>query len=510
MIKALFLDFRKNWVKVLSIFVSVSLLAGWQAVFPHTFGDPDGWYHLGMAKLYETHGVSAEFPWLAYTTLKEHFFDQQHLYHLLLSLSPTVWWAKTLQVLAGTLLLFALQKILQKFNIRVNILILLLFLCLSSGFLYRLGLVKGGLFGTALFFWSIYTLLSKKYFWLFPISLLWLLLHGSFVLLAPLLASYIVFNYKSVQFNDFAHMLFYTVLGLAAGLLLHPQSQEVLGFLQVQLQVPLGGKHQIVVGNEWYGYSLQKLYTLSFPLAGFWAIALGYWLKSLKGRIRAVLERDTELVWLWSTSVFFFLFTLSSQRFVEFFAPLAALTVTTQIFSKKELITLNLLKELLKTYWHFATSVLILLMVVCYSFFTNITHAGKELLYSQDASLYEKAIKDIQNQSPKNALIFNTQWDQFPQLFYWNQKNYYVVGLDPLFMYEYDEALYWKWRKITDEDSSAWNRDTVYLTIKNDFGAKYIFLENFRNPKLLEYLKDQPQDFTLGIQDDYTTVFRVN
>ena len=70
---------------------------------------------------------------------------------------------------------------------------------------------------------------------------------------------------------------------------------------------------------------------------------------------------------------------------------------------------------------------------------------------------------------PPGSLVFNTDWDDFPQLFFWNSHNVYVVGLDPTYMSLYDPALYRLWRSIAN--GSVPNPSAP---IRERFGAQYV------------------------------------
>ena len=69
-------------------------------------------------------------------------------------------------------------------------------------------------------------------------------------------------------------------------------------------------------------------------------------------------------------------------------------------------------------------------------------------------------------------MIFNTDWDEFPFLFFFNTDNYYIVGLDKLYMIHYDEEKYELWRKIC-----SGRVEKPSETIWRDFGASYVIAD---------------------------------
>jgi hypothetical protein len=70
-------------------------------------------------------------------------------------------------------------------------------------------------------------------------------------------------------------------------------------------------------------------------------------------------------------------------------------------------------------------------------------------------------------------LIFNTDWDDFPRLFYYDPAHAYVTGLDPTYLYDKDPKLSKLYEQITlgeEEDPGPLIRDR--------FGARYVFTDN--------------------------------
>ena len=45
--------------------------------------------------------------------------------------------------------------------------------------------------------------------------------------------------------------------------------------------------------------------------------------------------------------------------------------------------------------------------------------------------------------------MFQTDWDDFPRLFFYNTASSYTIGLDPTYMERYDADMYAEWVRIT-------------------------------------------------------------
>jgi hypothetical protein len=88
-------------------------------------------------------------------------------------------------------------------------------------------------------------------------------------------------------------------------------------------------------------------------------------------------------------------------------------------------------------------------------------------------------------------------------LFYHNDKNYYIVGLDPTFMYNYDKNLYNLFADITMAKKS----NNLYQEIKNNFHASYFIVDEDR----LQLAKNLQNDgnFTKVYEDTDGSVYKL-
>ena len=48
--------------------------------------------------------------------------------------------------------------------------------------------------------------------------------------------------------------------------------------------------------------------------------------------------------------------------------------------------------------------------------------------------------------------MFNTQWEQYPFLYFWNSQNTYITGIEPAVMFVRDARRYWLWRHIANDE----------------------------------------------------------
>jgi hypothetical protein len=61
-----------------------------------------------------------------------------------------------------------------------------------------------------------------------------------------------------------------------------------------------------------------------------------------------------------------------------------------------------------------------------------------------------KAAMDfLQANSPEGSIVFTDDWDIFPAYFYYNHHNHYIVGLDPVFSYQRDPEMWWRYVSLS-------------------------------------------------------------
>ena len=98
--------------------------------------------------------------------------------------------------------------------------------------------------------------------------------------------------------------------------------------------------------------------------------------------------------------------------------------------------------------------------------------AQTSLRTSKSYLTYSGASVWLADHTPFGERVFQTDWDDFPRLFFYNSHNTYLVGLDPTYLSLQNPALYEQWVAVT--------RGKVALpstSILEDFGARYILTD---------------------------------
>ena len=121
-----------------------------------------------------------------------------------------------------------------------------------------------------------------------------------------------------------------------------------------------------------------------------------------------------------------------------------------------------------------------------------------DLRSDYDTRAIEKMMEFIQKDSQPGDIIFTDDWDCFGVYFYHNDKNYYIVGLDPKFTHERRPDLWERYVKVTrgqtpsTADVKMPPRDgrSAYIEkvsstiedIRDHFKAKYVIVDSDHKP----------------------------
>lgn len=490
--------------------------------------DPDTFYHLKMAELIRENGIVRDFLWTQFTTWNGGFIDHHFLFHIFLTpftlISPLVG-VKIATIAGGTGFVFIFYLILRELKIKwLWFWIPFLFLG-SAGFLFRLNLGRAQNLSLVFLFLGVYLLIKginlKRGLLLFLISFLYVWSYGGFILILIISG---IFNFveflKTKKFNSFKPFLA-AISGVLAGLIINPYFPKSLSFLKIQMfQIPFAASY-VKKGMEWDSVLLdwQGFLLDNFAVLIFFVIALFFLVypaikRVLKGfykRMASVLYNCQFLV----ITLFFLILTFKSQRFIEYFIPFAVLFVAI-VFSK---INFSLIKNSYFEHFKLSPNIARFFAISCFSLITSILLIVNLLLALWHLSGgwqnngFEKAALWLKQNTPKNSIVFNMNWGNFPQLFYYNTNNYYIVGMDPTFMYDYNQELYWLWYHITvdwsvcsQEQCVSKNQNTGEIVgiIKNKFHSDYLFIEKPSN--IPEKFNDQIEKV---FEDRQTIVYRL-
>ena len=472
------------------------------------FADPDSFYHARMGVLTAEQGAVRHFPWLPFTTLGQHYIDQHWLYHVLLVpfvtiLDPLVG-IKLATVFFAALLITTVIWFLQHYGLK-HAWVWGLVLLAATPFTFRMSLAKAPSVSLATLIIGIFLLFKGKRLASFFLAWFFVLLYGGFFVLIAAAGIYLAVSaiFDVVQHwswrgrvREFVHSPWWTAKGLrqyrplqvflcvlagaAVGTVANPFFPNTFNFLWEQaIQIGVVNFRSVIgVGGEWYPYLVTEFIGNNVVVIAPFVVAFILALV----RIRRTTNRSWTLVVL---ALFFTAFTLKSRRYVEYAVPFLALAAATLLHDVVDRRDWSTVKELIRDAWQrrrvmVALVTLYVLVSVPYIVARDQRTNYRNLTSGVNATHFQASATWLARHSQPGDVVFHSDWDDFPVLFYYDTVNAYIAGLDPTFLYRQDQERYWAWAKTTlgerrDNLAEAFNLfHTKWILIEKDHTAMHV------------------------------------
>ncbi len=460
-------------------------------------GDYDGYYHIKWSRiLWESlrHGnFPPQFVWLHLTTLNPHDYVDHHLLFHVFQIPFTFGdlrsGAKLSSVIFASLAVFSCYWMLLHFRIRYPLIWLLALLGCSAPFLFRLNMAKAPPFAITFLVIGIYLLFKKKYWPLIPLAFVFALTYDMVVLLilaAGLWVIVVAWTERRFEWRPLAWVL----LGTAAGFVINPYFPHNLQLFYEHLRVKLvASDYSTKVGNEWYPYSSWEF--LGNSIVACVAMVAGYIAFDPGDR-----QRSNQQLFLLLFSTALLIMIARWKRIAEYWPPFAvmfaAFSIQPWLLNARSAFT-NLPTDVLDELQPFLDRDDLAvsskeeenraLLRTVIGAVTAIALAAA-LVFNARATIYDIGMSERHDyfragaewqraNVPAGELVFNTDWDDFPRLFYFDPTHRYVSGLDPTYLYDKDPAL----SKLYDRITLGEEEDPGPL-IRDRFGARYVFTDN--------------------------------
>jgi len=457
-------------------------------------GDFDGYYHIKWARLiwenWRAKHFLPAFTWLPLTTLNAHDYVDHHLlFHVLLI--PFTWFrdlqtgAKVAAVLFATLAVFSCYWLVVRYEIRYRLIWLIALLACSAPFLYRLNMTKAPPFAIIFLVFGTHFLFKRKFWPLLPLAFVFALTYDMFVLLIVAVAIWtIVIGWTEERFEW--RPLTWVLLGSALGLVINPYFPHNLYLFYEHARVKItAGDFATKVGNEWYPYDTREFVINCYVALA--AMLIGYLTFDTGDRKRA--ERPLYFLIL---STLLMLMTARWKRFAEYFPPFAILfaafaleqfwrgrTVFTHLpqdvledlqpYLDRQQPTAAAKEERQKEAWRIVKLSLVGLALFL-ALLANAYRTARDIAESEPRDYYANGAAWMRANIPAGQMVFNTDWDDFPRLFFYDPTHVYVSGLDPTYLLDKNPQLSELYIKITTGDEE----DPGPL-IRDRFGARWVF-----------------------------------
>lgn len=517
----------KAGMTVFAIFFIIFLVG--QASIRGFWSYDDPYYHARHSALInETGNLTLVEPWLT-----RHFFnyaptDPWWGYHVAMAgfihfLGP-VWGSKVFSAGLAALIFAVFYSILRSNQAKRPWLWTALFWASSAPLLSRLLLERPHLLAPSALLLAWWFSVSKKYLALFILFLIYTLIYHQ----APLLLTVpmVVMAVECVLRRQLdLKLLIAGTGGILGGIILHPQSLNYVYVMWVGLWqifylrftgIDLGIGNELVT-MAFSAWLRSSLVPLIFYLTA-WAL-----LFALKDKWPGM-RRTSALYSLAAISGAWFLVALAVPRGGEYWLPFAWLFCVLTFHAVRQTDAGQEIKHSLqRTVWTKVTRPFVYTGVIGLIAINVFIVGGS--IKEQNADLFPEQVKAaaewLKDNTPSGSVVFYDNWSYWPLMFYYNQHNRYLNGMDPTFMYEYDPKLFWLWRNISQNGYVCDQEDgcleaspraqvrVVADVIRNQFQSNYILIYNEPQSPIYRTLSILKSDFQKVFGNEKFLVYQV-
>jgi hypothetical protein len=493
------------------VLVYLALLAyfGGISFIADGFSGNDSYFHIKYAWLLWKDGHLWDFPWLQGTLFRNGWIDHQFLFHLLLI--PFTWLgdlviaAKAAASFWAATAMFAAYLLIRSFGgsdaswRRFAWVWVIVLAAASPTMLFRLSTTR--VQSVSLLFLVVAILLMEKerYRWLLPLGFLYAWLYNGAIILLPVSALYMLTLMVSSRRLVWSTCL-YAGIGLVLGFILNPYFPDNLIFLWNHLLEYLLRPTPVPVSMEWKDYPSWILFDSS---RGAWVFMLiGILALSFQGRVMS--RRSLTFFFV---SLLFLVMLFRARRFVEYW-PAFAILFSASAIEESRLSLLALVesyfprigRERWKTFrMPFLSGLIVALSVAAV---ISAQRAMDGIRENDPVDRFTEATGWLKANTPKDAVVFNAQWDIFPDLFFHDHHNRWIAGLNEAFIYYLEPRLWYLYRGI----ATGTLPDTARY-IKRDFGADYL-LTLKQSKGITEATKNPDNGLELAWEDRQTAIYR--
>jgi len=524
----------------------------------------DTYLYIKLADIIKNEGLIREFPWLSAAVINENFMGLHFLYYILLIpftfLGSLVIGAKIASIFFLSLMIAVFYAVLKNLKLKFRYVWILLLLASSTYFLTRMNFARPLSFSVIFTLLIFFSLVKKNNLLLFAASFLFVWAHGSFPLSILLAFIFFFVNYIFKKELYYKSVLF-SLGGVILANLINPFFPNNLNYFSIYYlnPTPYFLTSQIA---EWQPIGLDDLLLsdatiliipfIILSLIYVFSLVIGFINKEKKlsvmprrslssepacpvgrdsdgksgkaiflaGVPRRRLQRgeDKEILiiisFLFLTSITFFIGTLLQGRFIDYWVPFSVMFIAFYFefiyfdFAKSDKIKRALEKIKFPKFFPKEDAKMALIcfvfIILAISIYNKASFVSQGYSHDSSKNIEETALW-LKENTPKKSVVFNVNWGDFSKLFFYDSDNYYILGLDPKFLYLSSPEKYWLYdnigkgivcdKEICDEGNNNGKR-SIKDIIKTDFHADFVYVptdyEDFDYTNLINIMDNDP------------------
>ncbi|MFH1849460.1 MAG: hypothetical protein ABH879_04710 [archaeon] len=445
----------------------------------------DGFYHVKISEVYRERGLLFEFPWMYHSIMNEHFVDPHLLFHVCIipfTYGDLILGGKAAVVLFNTISAVVFYLVLKRLNRAYPFAWFLCYLLGSAFFLQKAQYLRAVILFQSILFVSLYLIVRKRNWHVFALSWISVYFYGSFVFIpffafVHFLAEFLYSRKRLADVQDCLMPFLVSVAGMAAGLVANPYFPHNLRLYYVEFIVnqfvnPLG-----LLIQEWAPFS-----------PGAFAGAAGFHLVlSLIAIPYMMRKRDKGTVYFFALLVLLTIGLVRSRRMLEYFVPVAVLFYSSMGRTGRRALP--------------AAAAVAVIGLFLFSFQSTLA----SLRASSHMGETEGCMGWLSANTPQGSIVMSW-WHEFPSMYFYNQHNYYIVGLNPNWLYAFDAQSYGLYSSVIFNKIHSVGDAMVYFNSQQFLLRKGAVLPDEKY--LYARLKTDP-GFRTAYEDNGCVVFSV-
>jgi hypothetical protein len=427
--------------------LAVVLATAWLGWLQLSFGglyDLDSWFHVRAAEQLAVHGVERTFPQATQSTWLDHYSDKDFLFHAFLIpfvRGDLVAGGKWAVIAMDFLVLASFAAAIATFGIRFGALWVLLLAVTSPYYVTRISSVRPHILGIAFVTVEIALLHRGRWKTLFLVAALHVMAHSSFVVLPALVVAHGVACWLAGERLPVRSAVA-VAAGLVLGSVLHPYFPNNLTVAYDQLVEVTRNVwfENATIPREAFGSELGPMTWKSFVAqAPGWLPALvGLGAVLVTSRLRGWTLAQLDLAFLTAG----FLFVASrSRRFVDLLVVCALLfagALWTRLAAGRPI------AALIRERAPVAIPCVVALLALVTWAGSRVTGMRAGFQGQAMGDVFAPAVAALDRIAAPEDVVYHNSWMDFAVLYAFRPDGRYISGLDPIFLYQHDPALFAK------------------------------------------------------------------
>jgi hypothetical protein len=458
---------RRFWLEWLAVFAACAALCAYFQFRTPYLTEEDCYYHIKFAWLLRHHGLfRSGFPWARFSLWKDGFSDGSIVFHLFLipfTFGDLAFGGKLASVFLSAFTFSSFFAILTLNRVRGRFYWFWIILLGGGFFWWRMLMLRPQVLSAALLLWSVHFLINNNRKGFAALSFLYPLSYVAAFL--PQVFSVARWVYlKTVERRDERRIVFAGLAAYAAATLLHPYFPKNLRFFYVQnfyvMFLALTQKVNLYLAGEFLPLNTRQIVGAhAILLANL--LGLGF---VFMHRRNALSERTRVTSFIALITV---LLTCMSKRFVEYSVPVSTLFAAFLAHDVLEGVTLE---SFYAEFGNPARAAALLWLIVL----SGASGAQANIVAQDFSDIAPPRFKELAavlaREVPAGEMVYTCDWDEPPELLYYNDQHSFPVIMDPTFMYYWDRKIWQSWFDISNARLSA---DEAVTALTDTFHARF-------------------------------------